>query len=347
MEPKFSYSDLCAGIGGFRIALDSFGGKCLYSCDINPDNEKTYSANYLDRYDAYDIYDIDSRTFPYVDVICAGFPCQPFSIAGKRKGFTDSRGLIYFKIAEIIKHSQPKIVFLENVPNLLRIEKGRTFKTILNNLNELGYDSYYEVLDSSNFGVPQSRNRVYIVAFRKDLNIFGFNFTKKRTKKRSFRSIIQAGDYSIPISKKWRTYIDLYTGKISLEDIAFDVPKTRQKLERVDKNVNLNDCVFQIRSSGIRALSVDKPLPTFAVSVSGGGAMIPVYSKERRHISLIEIIRLMGFPDNFDFPVSRTNAIKQLANAVCPPVIKSIFQDILFSTENSIISESRPIREKV
>ncbi len=347
MKAKFTYADLCAGIGGFRIALDSFGGKCLYSCDVNPENEKTYHANYGEGYNKYDIYDINSNEFPSVDIICAGFPCQPFSIAGKRKGFTDSRGLIYFKIAEIIKHSHPKIVFLENVPNLTRIEKGSTFKTILSNLDELGYDSYYEILDSSNFGVPQSRNRVYIVGFRKDLRVFGFNFTKKRTEKRSFRSIIEPNDYSIPISKKWNTYIDLYTGKITLEDIPFEVPKTRKMLERVDKNIDLNNCIFQIRSSGIRALSIDKPLPTFAVSVSGGGAMIPVYSGERRHISLVEITRLMGFPDDFEFPVSRTNAIKQLANAVCPPVIKSIFRDILFSTENLFITEFIPIREKV
>lgn len=347
MKNKFSYSDLCAGIGGFRIALDSFGGKCVFSCDINPENERTYFANYNDKYDVYNIYDIDSTSFPYADVLCAGFPCQPFSIAGKRKGFTDSRGLIFFKISEIIRYSQPKVVFLENVPNLIRIEKGQTFKAILDNLNELGYDSYYEVLNSSNFGVPQSRTRVYIVAFRKDLNIFGFNFTKKRTRKISFRSIIQSGDYAIPISKKWNAYIDLYSGKISLDDISFNVPKTRKRLERKDKDVDLTDCVFQIRSSGIRALSIDKPLPTFAVSVSGGGAMIPVYSKERRHISLLEITRLMGFPDDFLFPVSRTNAIKQLANAVCPPVIKSIFQDILFSTENSFIRETRPVSEKV
>ena len=100
-------------------------------------------------------------------------------------------------------------------------------------------------------------------------------------------------------------------------------------LERIDKNADLNDCVFQMRSSGIRALSIDKPLPTFAVSVSGGGAMIPVYSKERRHLSLIEMKRLMGFADDFIFPVSRTKAIKQLANAVCPPVIASICQDML------------------
>ena len=142
------------------------------------------------------------------------------------------------------------------------------------------------------------------------------------------RSCLNNGDYSIPISDKWQKYIDLYTGRIMESDLGFKLPKTRKKLERASKNVDLDDCVFQIRSSGIRAYSLDDPFPTFAVSNSGGGAMIPVLSKERRHLNLIEMKRLMGFPDDYIFPVSRTAAIKQLANAVCPPVIKEIANNI-------------------
>jgi len=220
---------------------------------------------------------------------------------------------VFFKIASIAKVAKPKIIFLENVTNLVKIDKGNTLKTIFNELEDIGYNVHYEILDSSDFGVPQSRKRVYIVAIDASIQSFGFQFTK----------------ISIPISSKWQTYIDLYTGKISKEEVSFDIPKTRKSLERKDKDADLNDCIFQIRSSGIRALSINKPLPTFAVSVSGGGAMIPVYSKERRHLSLIEMKRLMGFSDDFKFPVSRTNAIKQLANAVCPPVISSIGNDIL------------------
>ena len=136
------------------------------------------------------------------------------------------------------------------------------------------------------------------------------------------------GDNSIPISSKWHKYIDLYQGLISSEEIGFDLPKTRKNLERIDANTDLNNCIFQIRSSGIRAISIENQYPTFAVSHSGGGAMIPVYSRERRHMSLLEMTKLMGFPTNFQFPVSRTHAIKQLSNAVCPPVIESIAKDI-------------------
>jgi len=341
MSYSFTFSDLCAGIGGFRLGLESIGGNCIYSAEFNDDCEKTYTANYGDKFDFKDVTEIDASTFPYVDVFCAGFPCQPFSIAGNRKGFGDPRGEIFFKLAEIIEVSQPKIVFLENVTNLVRIEKGRVMRDILTILDDIGYNTSYDVLDSSDFGVAQARKRVYIIAKRKDLGDSPFLFTRKTKGKVGFKSIIEKGDNSIPLSDKWQTYIDLYTGAINENDIGFEVPKTRKKLERVDLQADLFDCVLQIRSSGIRALSIEKPLPTFAVSISGGGAMIPVYTGERRHLSLVEMKRLMGFPDKFEFPVSRTNAIKQLANAVCPPVIESIGKDILKQIKLSPLHEVR------
>lgn len=329
MNKSFSFIDICAGIGGFRLPLEKLGGNCIYSSDINFDSEKTYKANHGEGYNNHDLFEIEEKEFPYADVLCAGFPCQPFSIAGKRRGFEDARGTVIFKLTSLIRSSKPKIVFLENVTNLIRIQGGKIFKRIARELEEVGYSVHYDVLDSADFGVPQARKRVYIVAVRDDIQSFGFSITKKRTKRYPFRDFINEGDNSIPISNKWNTYIDLYTGLIEKEEVDFVLPKTRKSLERIDNGADLDDCVFQIRSSGIRAISLDKPFPTFAVSISGGGAMIPVYSKERRHISLIEIKRLMGFPDDFIFPVSRTHAIKQLANAVCPPVIESIARDFL------------------
>ncbi|UII75177.1 DNA (cytosine-5-)-methyltransferase [Flagellimonas sp. HMM57] len=343
MNNLFTFSDLCAGIGGFRLGLESIGGECVYSAEFNDDCEKTYFANYGHSFDFKDVTKIDAQTFPYVDVFCAGFPCQPFSIAGNRKGFNDSRGEIFFKLAELIQISQPKVVFLENVVNLVKIEKGRVMRDILSILDEIGYNVSFGILDSSDFGVAQARKRVYIIGKRKDLGSTPFLFTRKTSAKIGFKTIIEKGDFSIPISDKWQTYIDLYTGKIKEEEIDFEVPKTRKRLERADNQADLFDCVLQIRSSGIRALSIDKPLPTFAVSVSGGGAMIPVYTGERRHLNLIEMRRLMGFPDDFKFPVSRTNAIKQLANAVCPPVIESIGNDILKQVEFNSVLEVRAI----
>jgi DNA (cytosine-5)-methyltransferase 1 len=331
---KFTFADLCAGIGGFRIALDALGGTCLYSCDIDKDCETTYKANYNDSYDTYDIHDISVKSFPKVDILCAGFPCQPFSIAGKRNAFEDYRSQVFFKIISIAKSAKPKVVFLENVPNIASVNNGEVLKKILNTLKEIGYTTFYQNIDSANFGIPQARKRLFIVAYRKELTVTDFKFVSKIANKVGFRHFINSGDYSIPISAKWNKYIDLYVGNISLDEVGFPVPKTRTKLERMDSDINLEDCIFQIRSSGIRALSIEKPLPTLAVSISGGGAMIPVYSKERRHLSILEMKRLMGFPDNFLMPISRTNSIKQLANAVCPPVITAIANDILLTIKH-------------
>ena len=230
----------------------------------------------------------------------------------------------------IIREKKPSVVFLENVTNLVHHDKGNTYLTITKSLEEANYSLSPVILDSSLFGVPQSRSRIYIIGLRRD--IFGdlkLEYTKKKTERIPLRSILIPGDYSIPISPRWEEYIDLYTGKKNLDEMSFRVAKTRRNLERIAQGCDLNDCVFQVRSSGVRALSLDEPFPTFTVLNSGGGAHIPILSKERRHLSIAEIKRIMGFPDWYDFSeVSRTDAAKQLANAVCPPVITSLCNDI-------------------
>ena len=325
------YAEFCTGIGGFTlgIARSELDAEMVYCNEIDDSCEKTYEVNFSRKFDSKDIFGIEADKLPDFDMMCAGFPCQPFSQAGKGLGFSDSRGTVLFKLVEIIKAKRPAIVFFENVPNLVRHNKGDTYQFLIDSLNENGYSVFDKILDSSYFGVPQSRPRVYIVAFKK--SVFGDHkmvFTDKKTKQTGLRNFLNYGDYSIPISEKWEEYIDLYTKKKSINDISFELPKTRRSLERIAPNCDLNDCIFQIRSSGIRAYSLDDPFPTFAVSNSGGGAMIPVLSKERRHLNLTEMKRIMGFPEEFVFPVSRTDSIKQLANAVCPPVIESICNDL-------------------
>lgn len=324
-------AEFCAGIGGFRLGLSEskLPVKMIYSNEIDENCEKTYYENFSELFTSRDIFNINPSEIPDFDMVCAGFPCQPFSQAGQNKGFDDPRGTILFKLNEIIVSKRPKIVLLENVPNIIRHNKGKTFSTIVNSLEEVGYCVFYRILDSTYFGVPQSRPRVYIVAFeRRSLGVPDFNFTTKLTDKTPLRPYLKPGDYSIPISNKWQEYIDLYTNRKTSQEVSFNLPKTRVSLERIAVGCDLDDCVFQIRSSGIRAYSLDEPFPTFAVSNSGGGAMIPVLSKERRHLNLVEMRRIMGFPENFVLPVSRTDSIKQLANAVCPPVICSICNDI-------------------
>jgi DNA (cytosine-5)-methyltransferase 1 len=325
------YAEFCTGIGGFQIGIEksTLKAELIYCNELDDSCEKTYEANFGKKFDSKDIFNVDVKNLPEFDMICSGFPCQPFSQAGKNLGFKDHRGTIIIKLLEIIKEKTPSIVFLENVPNLARHEKGKTFNFIVNKLVECGYNPFYQILDSTYFGVPQSRPRLYIIGLK--ASVFEnreFIFTTQLTPKTALREYLNPGDYSIPVSEKWQEYIDLYTNKKTAEKMTFTLPKTRVNLERISTNCDLNDCVFQIRSSGIRAYSIDEPFPTFAVSNSGGGAMIPVLSKERRHLSLIEMKRIMGFHQDLVFPVSRTDSIKQLANAVCPPVIASICDDL-------------------
>jgi len=324
-----TFADFCAGIGGFRLGLENLGWQCVYSCEVDRNCEKTYALNFGTNFDAENIFGLEPLTLPQFDVLCAGFPCQPFSIAGKQLGFEDARSSVLLQLLKIIACKKPPVVILENVPNFISHQAGKSFSFLLKQFDKLGYDVHTEILDSAYFNIPQSRKRFYLVAFRKSYNSLFFAITKKQSLEVvSFRKYIAHNDYSIPISEKWERYIDLYTGKIALNQINFDVPKTRLTLERINRGVELEDCVLQMRSSGIRACSIDAPLPTFAVSHSGGGAMIPGYSKERRHLNLTEIKRIMGFSDDFKFNVSRTDAIKQLSNAVCPAVVSSVGMDI-------------------
>lgn len=321
---KYKYADFFAGIGGFRQSLDKLGLECNFTCELDEQAVKTYNENYGTSVIANDIQKLNLDEIPDFNVFCGGFPCQPFSIAGKMEGLEDERGKLVESIFSICKAKQPEVIFLENVSNLAKLKGGSVLNWISERLEDIGYSVFHSVLNSKHFGVPQSRPRLYIVAFRKDLEINSFQFPLGDLNEVPVSKIIEKGDNSIPVSDKWEQYIDYYSGKLSEENLTFNLPKTRKKLERQDKEIDIDNCIYQMRSSGIRALSLDKPLPTLAVSISGGGAMIPVYSSERRHLSVLELKRVMGFPDQFKFPVSRTNAIKQLANAVCPAVISAI-----------------------
>lgn len=183
-NPKFTFIDLFAGIGGFRMALQNLGGKCVFSSEWDPQAQRTYYANYGE----YPFGDITlESTKQYIpdgfDILCAGFPCQAFSLAGKRLGFAETRGTLFFDVAEILRRKQPKALFLENVKGLAIHDKGKTLKTILNTLDEVGYVvPTPQIINAMYFGVPQHRERVFIVGFRKDLGIKAedFNYPEQK-----------------------------------------------------------------------------------------------------------------------------------------------------------------------
>ncbi|MBQ3836892.1 MAG: DNA cytosine methyltransferase, partial [Treponema sp.] len=174
---SLKFIDLFAGIGGFHIALSSLGGKAVFASEWDKEAAQVYENNFSLKPEG-DITKISEKSIPDHDILCAGFPCQAFSISGKQLGFEDSRGTLFFDVARIAKEKQPKIMFLENVKNLARHDNGKTLAVIKNTLDEIGYDVFDKVLDASKFGVPQSRKRIYIVCFRKDLKVKDFSFPK-------------------------------------------------------------------------------------------------------------------------------------------------------------------------
>lgn len=199
-KPKFKFIDLFAGIGGFRIAMQSLGGKCVFTSEWDEQAKKTYEANFGE-VPFGDITKEETKKFipDGFDVLCAGFPCQAFSIAGKRGGFEDTRGTLFFDVAEIIKRKQPKAIFLENVKGLFNHDKGKTLKTILNVLREdLGYfvpDP--QVLNAKDFGVPQNRERIFIVGFRGDLGIESFKYPNPTNKNATFEDVKEGNVVSV------------------------------------------------------------------------------------------------------------------------------------------------------
>lgn len=184
---SIKYLDMYSGIGGFRSALDAVGGfECVGFCEIDPYAKRAYETLYDTKGERYfeDARNIDPDDLPDIDLICAGFPCQSFSIAGKQRGFDDTRGTLFFEVARIAAAKRPALLFLENVRNLLSHDKGRTFETILEVLDDIGYDVSWTVLNSANFGVPQSRNRVFITGFLRGRcagEIFAFSQTNPKT----------------------------------------------------------------------------------------------------------------------------------------------------------------------
>ena len=226
------YAEFCAGIGGFRLGIEQsiYDTKCIYKNEIDDKCENTYYENFGEKFDSKDIFDIQAEQLPQIDMLCSGFPCQPFSIAGKQRGLEDDRGKIILKLSEIIEEVQPKVVFLENVANLQRHNKGRTLEMINTMLENNGYNVYKEIIDSSDFGVPQSRPRLYIVAFNiKKVGNVIFRFPRGNGEKRTIRDVLESGDYSIPISNRWNEYIEYYTGRKAEGEMSFEIPKTRKK----------------------------------------------------------------------------------------------------------------------
>lgn len=321
--PKFKFIDLFAGIGGFRLALQNLGGKCVFTSEWDKYSKKTYQANFGE-VPFGDITKEETKNYipDDFDILCAGFPCQAFSIAGRRGGFEDTRGTLFFDVAQIIKTKQPKAIFLENVKGLISHDKGKTLATILHVLREeLGY--YVpdpEIINAKNFGVPQNRERIFIVAFRKDLNISDFKYPESTNKKVTLEDILEEQEVSVKY----------YLSTTYLQTLKDHKARHASKGNGFGYEIIENDAIANAVVCGgmgrERNLIIDNRLKNFTPVTNIKGE---VNREGVRKMTPREWARLQGFPEQFRIVVSDAQAYKQFGNSVAVPAIQATADKIL------------------
>lgn len=322
--------DLFAGIGGIRLGFEqAFGNdiKTVFVSEWDKKAVETYKANFDDKIDiAGDITEVNENDIPEHDILLAGFPCQAFSLAGHKKGFEDARGTLFFDVARIIKRHNPKVVFCENVKNLVNHDRGRTFKVIKEILEELGYVVFYKVLNSKNFGVPQNRERIYIVAFRKDIAPKTFEFPEKTDDTKVIKDIVEEHE----VSPKY------YLSTAYLESLKKHKERHASKGNGFGYEIRSTDSVAgAIVCGGMgreRNLIIDNRLTNFTPVTHIKGEINREFV---RKMTPREWARLQGFPNDFKFVVADTHLYKQFGNSVTVPVIRAIAEKIKKCLVNS------------
>jgi DNA (cytosine-5)-methyltransferase 1 len=320
-HPQFKFVDLFAGIGGFRQAMQSVGGKCVFSSEWDRFAKQTYYANYGE-VPYGDITKIKEKWIPEHDVLCAGFPCQPFSHAGLKLGIDDIRGTLFFDIARIMKEKRPKIAFLENVRGLVSHDRGRTLKIILTTLMDMGYacsidkdiirsgdtakiqqEARKMILRSYDFGVPQNRQRIYIVLWRDDMKI-GFTYPKPLGLKTSVGDILEENpDPKFTISDR------LWSGH------------QRRKKQNKENGKGFGYGLVNSNSKYTNTISA-------RYYKDGSEILIAQQKKNPRKLTPREAARLQGFSDEFVINPSNVQAYKQFGNSVSVPVVKTLAKQI-------------------
>lgn len=312
-DPQFTFIDLFSGIGGFRLACQNNGGKCVFSSEWDPDAQKTYFHNFGE-YPFGDItLDKTKECIPdNFDLLCAGFPCQAFSIAGYRKGFEDTRGTLFFDVATILKDKRPKAFILENVKNLLAHDEGKTFRIIHNTLLDIGYKVYYKVLNSMDYAnIPQNRERIIIVGFdpQQVENYNNFSFPEKQLLSRSIHDCI---DYS-----------ENEESLFYREDSPY--------FEELKTNMTDPDTIYQWRRHYVRQ-NKSNVCPTLTANMGTGGHNVPLIITESgfRKLTPKECLNFQGFPEDYEFPpIAKSKQYKQAGNSVTVPLIQSVVTKII------------------
>lgn len=294
--------DLFAGIGGIRLGFERAFGKTIefvFASEIDKYACETYYANFGEK-PCGDITKIDEKNIPPFDILLAGFPCQAFSVAGLRKGFEDTRGTLFFEIARILKHHKPKVVFLENVKGFKNHDKGTTFKVIKETLEELGYKIFSQVLNAKDFGVPQNRERIYIIGFL-DSDV-EFEFPEKEELGISIENCLEE-----KVEEKYYY-------------------KNTVLFEKLKDEVVCQKTVYQWRRQYVRA-NKSKVCPTLTANMGTGGHNVPLVIDDIgiRKLTPRECLNFQGFPSSFNFPnIVNSQLYKQAGNSVSVPVVEKI-----------------------
>jgi DNA (cytosine-5)-methyltransferase 1 len=317
-KPEFTFIDLFAGIGGFRIPMQELGGNCVFSSEFNYHAQRAYEFNFGE-VPFGDITKLNSDIVPKHDILCAGFPCQPFSISGKMKGFEDTRGTLIYHVFEIIEKHQPKVVFLENVKHLVYHDKKRTLATIVHHLEEMGYVVSKKVLNASDFGVPQNRERIIIIGHKETK----FDFTKiKKMSPTTLKEFLDSENdfeyleepYTILEDQKTQDSGLVFAGYRNKTIRKAGVRPGTEHLSRVHKQPN-------------RIYSTEGVHPALPSQESSGRFWIWHEDKVRK-LTIQECYRIMGFPDEFKLLNNKAELYKQIGNSVAIPMIRAVAEQI-------------------
>lgn len=304
---KLKMIDLCAGTGAFTYAFEQTKlVKTVFANDFEPASEIIYNLNFKHKLTLDNICDIDVKEIPEHDILTAGFPCQPFSIAGKQKGFNDKRSNVFWKIMEIIKYHSPQCVVLENVKNLITHDDGNTFKTIKNSLKKEKYNIVYKILNTSDItDIPQHRERIYIVCVKDKKILNKFNLDFEKTKKKSIKKMLS---------------------KDKIDDKYYYDNKKNKIHKMIMEVVTNSNSVYQFRRIYVRE-NKNNECPTLTANMGSGGHNVPIILDGKMPRKLIprECFNFQGFPKKYKLPeLSNSKLYKLAGNAVSLPVVKLI-----------------------
>ena len=325
---NIKFIDLFAGIGGFHQAMASFGAQCVFASEWDKHAQTVYYENY-GIMPKGDITQISSDEIPVHDVLCAGFPCQAFSISGKQQGFTDARGTLFFDVLRIAKHHKPKVLFLENVRNFERHDNGRTLNIVKTELKNIGYRVFHKVLNANQFGLPQNRERIFIIAINNELNVKYFNFPQPLARTTALIDILEKQPRNakiidrpdIVMTRNFEPCVSIF-GELEL-------PNRPIQIGYVNKG-----------GQGERIYSAYGHAITLSAYGGGIGAKTGLYliNKQIRKLSPRECARLQGFGDDFKIVSSVAQSYKQFGNSVAVNVLQEIIKKIIKSNCLSKIS---------